>query len=118
MKTEEHHHQCALIEWARLQANTIPALSMLYAIPNGGHRHIATARKLKSEGVVAGVPDLCLAWASGKYFGLYIEMKSKKGVLSYAQKDWLASLNNAGYAVAVCRSFDEAKKTIEEYLDG
>ena len=38
-----------------------PQLALIFAIPNGGKRHIGTARKLKAEGVRSGVPDIFLA---------------------------------------------------------
>ena len=55
----EHEEQCALFEWADCWFPMVSAL--LFAIPMGGHRHIAVAAKLKAEGVKAGVPDIFFA---------------------------------------------------------
>ena len=77
MNTSEHEHQKAVIEWAEVKSGQYPELRLLYAIPNGGHRHKAVAAKLKAEGVKPGVPDLCLPVRRGEYSGLYIEMKAK-----------------------------------------
>ncbi len=92
---------------------------LLYAVPNGGQRNAIVAAKLKAEGVLAGVPDLFLAVPSGTAHGLYIEMKNgKKGVVSESQRTVMAALKAQGYATAVCRSFDEFRTTVDEYLNG
>jgi hypothetical protein len=56
----ERQHQVALIKWVRAIKDAYPVLKLLYAVPNGGDRNINVARKLKAEGVLAGVADLCL----------------------------------------------------------
>ena len=33
---------------------------LIFAIPNGGSRNIIEASRLKKEGIVKGIPDLCL----------------------------------------------------------
>jgi hypothetical protein len=43
-------------------------------------------------------------------------MKTAKGVMSQSQKDWQAKLINNGYQAVTCKSFDEAKQVIDEYL--
>jgi hypothetical protein len=76
----ERRHQVALIKWVRAVKDVYPVLNLLYAVPNGGYRNIYVARKLKAEGVRAGVADLCLPAARRGYHGLYLEMKSEEGV--------------------------------------
>ena len=71
----EESHQTALFAWAALHANECPQLRLLLAIPNGGLRNKVTAGKLKAQGVKAGVPDIFLPVARGRYHGLWIEMK-------------------------------------------
>jgi len=56
----ERPHQVALIKWVRSVKGAYPVLKILYAVPNGGKRNFRVARKLKAEGVMAGVADLCL----------------------------------------------------------
>ena len=55
--------------------------------------------------------------ASAGYHALFIEMKTEKGKLSDTQKIVHAQLINAGYAVKVCRSFEEFTITIKKYLE-
>jgi len=109
----EHIEQCLLIKWASL----IPELNCLFSVPNGGHRHVAVAAKLKREGVKAGVPDLMLPIARGGFNGMFIEMKAPKGRLSDVQTIWLGRLSNNGYKAVVCFGFEDAKKSIIEYLN-
>ncbi len=112
----EHIEQASLIEWAHSQLELIPELANLFAIPNGGHRHPAVARKLRLEGVSPGVPDLFLAQPRGDYHGLFIEMKSAKGKASPIQKLWLKNLDSAGYCCCIAYSADEAISDISSYL--
>lgn len=120
----ESEQQIMLFEWAELMSVLHPELKLLHAIPNGGKRHIATAVRLKKEGVKKGVPDVFLPvpkCESNKVCvilktGLYIEMKSKKGKLSESQQDWIERLRMQGYRVEVCCSFEEARDVILDYL--
>ena len=123
---EEHEIQKSIIEWARYMQTPI---CLLFAIPNGGERPLApvknkhgewikvplAAKRLKAEGVLAGVPDLFLPLAAGGFHGLFIEVKSLKGVLSPAQKYMTEQLAQQGYAVRVVRSVYEGINAIREY---
>lgn len=108
----EYHEQVALIDWFKYQ---YPHL-ILFAIPNGEYRHIATAVKLKKSGVLAGASDLFLAYPNKNHSGLFIEMKAKGGSVSENQKKFIKSVKQYGYAAEVCYGFDEAKSVIENYL--
>lgn len=113
----EAQEQITLFSWAAVQA--IPELALLYHIPNGGSRHKAEAARLRAEGVRAGVPDLCLPVPRGGCHGLYIELKRLRGGrLSEQQRAWLDALGKQGYAVAVCKGWEEAAETIQRYLEG
>ena len=118
MNNEESREQKALMQWAEMMEQHYPQLRLLHAIPNGGKRNVITATNMKREGVRAGVPDLDLPIARGGYIGLRIEMKSKKGVLSDNQKDWIKWLKSEGHRVEVCRSWEEGKDIIMRYMNG
>lgn len=111
----EHNEQSALFEWAELSG--IPALRWMFAVPNGGARHIATAVKLHQEGVKRGVPDIMLPVPHGQYHGLFIEMKFGKNKVTPEQEQWLAYLQDVGYMTAVCYSWAEARNVILFYLE-
>lgn len=114
----EHQHQVALFEWAVKESKQIPELEMLFAIPNGGHRHVLTAMRLKDEGVKAGYPDVGLDVARAGYHGLRIEMKAGRNRLSSDQCWWFSRLIDQGYYCAVCYDWEEASKLIKCYLAG
>jgi len=110
----EHQEQVAVVEWFRAQ---YPLLKMaLFAIPNGGLRHIRVAMTLKKEGVISGVSDLFLMVPRGTFHGLFIEMKTKKGKLSENQKEFIKIAINMGYQVIVGYGFEDAKNKIQKYL--
>ena len=111
----EHEEQVALIEWFRLQYR--PLADNLFAIPNGGQRHKATAAKLKAEGVLAGVSDLMLMVRTPLYSGLFIEMKRKDGKATAPQLEFIERAREQGFKAEVAKGFDEAKKIIENYLN-
>jgi len=112
----EHSEQCALFEWAAIKSHVIPELGYLFAIPNGGFRHKATAGKLKAEGLKAGIPDISLPIARGDYIGFWVEMKFGKNKLTKHQKRWVNFLREHGHYVAICWSMEEACDEILRYL--
>lgn len=113
----ESNEQEALFRWAVFARGKYPELDLLYHIPNGGSRNRLEAANLKRQGVKAGVPDLCLPVARGKYHGLYIEMKYGKNKTSENQNIWLKALAAQGYAAAVCYGWQEAQELVTKYLE-
>lgn len=114
MKTLESELQKACVYWFRMQ---YPKLrSLLFSVPNGGYRNIATARNMVAEGVVRGVADLLFLYPSKDYHGLCIEMKTDKGRQSEFQKQWQTAVESVGYKYVVCRSIDEFKATVTDYF--
>ena len=117
-RDEEHVQQRELCYWATLHEHIYPELVWLHAIPNGGARSKATAGKLKAEGVRAGVWDLFLPCARGKYHGMYIEMKANKNKLTPKQVKFRAAMQEQGYYMPdPCYAWHEAKDRILEYLN-
>ena len=116
-KKSEHSEQVALFNWAKWQARTLPELHLLFAIPNGGLRHIRVAKRLKAEGVKSGVPDVFLPVAKNGFHGLWIEMKYGKNKVTDNQDWWLKELKSEGYECAVCYGYEPAKSVILDYLE-
>lgn len=111
---EEHRLQAACVRWFRLQ---YPALrNNLFAVPNGGRRDKATGAKLKEEGVVAGVSDLILLCRNETYGALLIEMKTPAGSQSPSQKEWQNTMESDGYHYVVCRSIEDFRREVDDYL--
>ncbi len=115
----EGEEQALLFSWAAMSLRKYPELGLLFHIPNGGKRGKAEAARFKAEGVKAGVPDLFLPVARGKYHGLFIELKRYKGGrVSDWQKHWLMELGWQGYRAEVARGWKEAAEIIKNYLEG
>lgn len=114
----ESSEQIDVIQWCNRNKEKYPLLCLIFAIPNGGVRHIATAARLKLEGVKKGVPDLMLPVARKGYHGLFIEMKRiKGGSVSPDQKQWKENLREQGYAVVIAKGAIRAITIIAAYLD-
>lgn len=125
-RTEELE-QRALIQWFR---KTYPVRADYLTLASFGE-NIGAKRmnELKAMGLTPGYPDLFLAIPTGVRIstdigefwvdvvpGLFIEMKTKKGRITPAQREIHKLLRFQNYQVEVCRGFEEAKKIIEEYL--
>jgi hypothetical protein len=113
----EGMEQAALMREIEL---TLPEVAeLIYHVPNGGHRHKATAAKLKGQGVKAGIPDLVLSMARGGYFGLYIEFKAtppNDAPVSASQHACIRRLSEQGYLAIVCRGHFDAMEQLRAYL--
>ena len=115
----EEQEQAAVIEWAQLMARQFQALEDLIHIPNGGLRSKSEAARFKRLGVRPGVSDLFLPEPVGKYHGLWVEMKRKRGgTLRADQKDWLERMNRKGYLALRADGAEEACEIIYKYLEG
>ena len=112
----EHEHAKALMEWCEYNYAQFPELKLMFAIPNGGARHIAVASKMKAEGVKAGVPDYFLPVATRTYHGLFIELKTEKGKATKLQKEWHFDLECEGYRVEVCNGWFAASDLLKSYM--
>lgn len=117
----EHEEQAAIFAWARIEARRDARLELLHAIPNGmAVSSIAEASRAKRTGRKAGVPDICLPIPSGRYHGLYIELKRTGGTpcdVRPEQSAWLAALNSHGYRAVVAYGWEEAVAMIKAYLE-
>lgn len=141
----EHAIQAALFAWAAIAENHgfeiadqwaetgdrsllaksprqgVPELRWLHAVPNGGSRgDNERSRKIrgammKAEGVRDGVPDISWPLPRAGYHGLYIEMKTHKGAIRSAQRQFLQFARSQGYAASVERSWQSAAELIKSY---
>ena len=109
----EHDLQVSCVTWFRFMYPK----HIIMAIPNGGYRTATTARIMKAEGQLAGVPDLFVPVPAGGFHGLWIEMKNgKAGRLSEAQKYMHDNLRANGYAVEVVRDAVQFRSVVTNYL--
>ncbi len=118
MKHTESKSQQAVIRWFAYAHKGLGVSDerLLMAFPLQGARTAQNGARLKAEGMRAGTPDMLLAVRRGNYAGIWIEMKTLAGRLTDSQDEMGVLLAKHGYCVAVCRSADEAIRTIEVYL--
>jgi hypothetical protein len=117
MKNDEELDQIEFMNW--LKRNHYEIWLKTHHSPNGGHRHKAVAAKLKLMGTKRGFPDLVFYHPVGKWSGLVIEAKARKGGrTSTEQKDWLEILSSCGFQTHVCPGIDSIKQTFLDYLEG
>ena len=118
MQHIEDTEQMYLFQWAELNSGKFPELDMLFHIPNGGKRDKREAARFKKMGVKAGVPDLFLPLARGRYHGMFIEMKSPTGKRSGKQIEWMEKLTDNDYKAIVCYGWEEAALALRNYIIG
>jgi hypothetical protein len=68
-------------------------------------------------GYKAGTPDIMIFAPRGVWHGLFVELKAPGGTVSDEQTSFLAGAFESRYATAICWSYDEAIKTIDQYLN-
>lgn len=80
-------------------------------VPNAGKRSAIAGRRLKSEGMRPGWPDLA-AYQHGRH--ALLEVKAPGGRVSPAQRECHAELGRHAFPVAVVTSQDEAIEALRE----
>lgn len=106
----EYNHQRRLHTW--LAKNRI----IHFHPPNELVRE-ETVRGQTAIGLSCGVPDIVIPIARKPHHGLYLELKSEKGVLSGAQEWWLQRLSEEGYKAVTSWSLEESQEIVIKYLN-
>jgi hypothetical protein len=122
--TDESTLQSVCVKGFRLRYRQYE--DFLFSIPNGARIGGRIGKKgfpilasiLKAEGMTEGIPDLLLAFPTGGFAGLFIEMKTIVGSLEPEQRRKCEKLASVGYAVAKCETADEFDRTVDAYLSG
>ena len=103
--------QISVVQFLRL---AMPDNLLWFHVPNGEHRDVRTAAKLKAMGTTPGVPDLLVLLPHGR-LGC-IELKAAKGRVSPVQSDWMLKAQRHGAYVAVCRSLEDVESALTGWL--
>jgi len=114
--SEESIHK-SIIEWINISPPLKDFRNFIIHIPNQGKRTARFGRKLKDMGMRKGVSDLFIAAPKRGYSGAWIELKSKHGILSKDQFDFLQDMTSQNYCTNVCKSYDECIEFIHWYLE-
>jgi hypothetical protein len=107
---EEHKLQVQICKYLDL-TQTFP----FFAIPNGGQRNLLVAVKLKMEGVKRGVADMFWMISNDNWKGIFVEVKTAKGVKSEYQREFQKVAIANGYYYAVVRSIDDCIELLEKF---
>jgi hypothetical protein len=107
----ESQLQAEVIRWLRVQ-EMLGRLTF-FAIANGEKRRPRTGKKLQTQGVRAGVYDLCIV---GPSFVGFLELKTEKGKVSADQKAWGQRFDDFGIPHAICRSIEDVQKVVTGWL--
>lgn len=104
----ESEEQIGFLQWFE---TAFPGVRIFH-IPNGGHRAMTVAKKMKAEGVKPGVPDLYIpAWK------IWIEMKRQRGgKVSDDQMGWYDYLTGIGDTVIIGRGARDASEKLSLIL--
>ena len=108
----EDYLQSEVIKYIKLQYPNVRYCASLGGIYTGPRQ----AAKAKRTGYSRGFPDLQITEARGGKFGLFIELKTEKGVATQAQKKWIKDLTLKGYYARICKGLDETLSVIDEYM--
>ena len=112
---EEERMQCKFFEEVEKLFPRLPN-KLLFAVPNGGSRHIREAANLKRQGVTSGVSDVILLIPKKGYASLCIEFKTKKGIQSEEQKEFQRQAENCRNKYVIARSVKQGIDALKEYL--
>ena len=99
---EEERMQCKFFEEVGKLFPRLPN-KLLFAVPNGGSRHIREAANLKRQGVTSGVSDVIL-------------LIPKKGIQSEEQKEFQSQAENCRNKYVIARSVKQGIDALKEYL--
>lgn len=104
------------LRWFAVQYPQLAQEGMLYHIANEGIRLGGMGARLKREGIVRGVADLCLCVPRGGFAALYIEMKKPGNYQTPDQRVWQHNAEKHGNRYVVCKSLEEFKYVVQTYL--
>jgi hypothetical protein len=119
---KEYQLQKSIVNYIQLQYP-----NALYCASAGGLRtSITSAVRMKASGYKKGFPDLAIfepkvvnpKFDPFMYFyGLFLEVKTKKGRATKEQLWWRNELNKRGYVAEIVYGYDEAVAVIDRYLN-
>jgi len=115
----EEWEQEQVFKWIRANQIREPKLKLAYGTLNGVRLAPKLRAKMKKQGNRKGVFDIVLPArsGSGKYPGLYVELKRLKGGhVSPEQEEYGFMLAEQGYKAVICKGHGAAIEAIKQYL--
>lgn len=108
----EESIQINTVEYLRWQYPKVKYCASLGGIRTGYKQAV----KAKRTGYIKGFPDLQILEARGGYFGMFLEIKTKKGYPTTEQKEWIEALNKRGYYAVIAKGLENIFDEIDDYL--
>jgi len=99
--TPEQELQYECVKWMKRH---LSSEVVFFHVPNGGKRSMREGAIFKAIGVLAGVPDLIIAWPGTI---AAVELKAGKGRVSEDQIEVQARMSAIGWHVFEVRSLDQ-----------
>jgi len=109
IKKEEAREQARLVAGLRFCWSKIfddSERPIVFHIPNGGQRDAREGSNLKTQGVLAGIPDLEIICPRGR--AIRIEMKATDGKVSVAQVTLMDHIKQLGHETILAFSAEDA----------
>lgn len=109
IKKEEAREQARLVAGLRFCWSKIfddSERPIVFHIPNGGQRDAREGANLKTQGVLAGIPDLEIICPRGRT--IRIEMKATDGKVSVAQVTLMDHIKQLGHETILAFSAEDA----------
>jgi len=113
---KEHNHQKAVFDLAKVYENTYPELKLMTGSLAGVNLGPVVGKRAKDAGHKAGFPDIHLPTAHGRWFSLYVELKTTEGRASPAQLKIATMLREEGHLVLFIVGSQAAWDTIIKYI--
>ena len=102
--------QAAIVDYLRA---VLPPMYRVSAIPNAARRTASSRASNAVPGLYPGVADLQIIGPGGYVW--VAEIKTAKGVLSDAQKDWRDWYGQNYVPYAIWRSIDDCRASLKEW---
>jgi hypothetical protein len=100
--SSEHDLQKQVLAYISLKGNHV----FVFAVPNAAKRSPATAARMRAEGLMPGVADLCVMLPAGQV--RWLELKAARGRQSPEQEMFEEVCEVLGHSYAIARNLDEA----------
>jgi hypothetical protein len=114
---KEQQLQEALVTYIQLKYRRVR-----YCASLGGQyqKYHSQRRRAVATGYVKGFPDLQVTESriveGVRYYGLFIELKTKRGRITKEQQQWIDDLNERGYYAVCCKGIESAINIVDCYL--
>jgi hypothetical protein len=103
-KISEHQLQVQVLAYIEREKATPKIFA--FAITNAARRSWRLAARMRAEGMLAGVADICVALPRGRV--AWLEMKASRGRQSLMQKTFEIRCKQLEHPYAVAKNLDEA----------